>query len=221
MARKKPSILGELSGKVGDLVYKIRDGKPYVSKAPETHTLSMLPHEIDKRNIQSVNGKFASLINKNALLKAAWGKEKKPCNCAYNKISQVNYYLCEQDHPSEKAMMTPPGGFRFEAEDIKALPDRIEIMIRPTKLQKDENSIAYIMILCLWNPRRKGKKTKPFEFLMPQDYITEGNKVIFRFDKEGAVLFKKYKNKMRFLAAVTADKQNKIVRWSDTLVRDL
>ena len=117
--------------------------------------------------------------------------------------------------------MTPPGGFRLEAEDIKALPDRIEIMIRPTKLQKDENSIAYIMILCLWNPRRKGKKTKPFEFLMPQDYITEGNKVIFRFDKEGAVLFKKYKNNMRFLAAVTADKQNKMVRWSNTLIKDL
>ena len=221
MAKKKPSILGEPRGKVGDVVYKERNGKTYISKAATTYTLSQLPHEIDKRNIQGVNGKFASLIIKNALLKAVWEKEKAPCTGAYYKINKVNYPLCEPGHPSAKAMITPPGGFKLEAEEINVLADRIEITIRGTILKKGEKHITYIMILSLWNPTRKSKKTNPFEFLMLKDCITEGSDVIFRLAAEETTFLKKYKNKTAFLAAVTANKQNKIVRWSETFVRDL
>ena len=139
MAEKKPSILGEFSGRIGNIVIKKRNGKTYASKAASKYTISQLPHEIDKRNIQKVNGKFASVINQNPLLHAIWEKEKAPCATAYNKINKVNYHLCAPDHPTEKAKITP-GGFKLEVDEINVKPDRIEITLRPHKTAERRNT---------------------------------------------------------------------------------
>ncbi len=163
MAKKNPSILGEPHGKIGDYVFKERNGKTYISKAAKTYTPSQLPHEKDKRNKQKVNGKFSSVINKSPLLHAVWEKEKAPCTTAYNKINKVNYPLCEPDHPSAEAQITP-GGFKLEVEEISPFPGRIEVVPLPFELRKEETNIAYIMILSLWNKRRK--KDNDFEFLL-------------------------------------------------------
>ena len=218
MAEKKPSILGEFSGRIGNIVIKKRNGKTYASKAASKYTISQLPHEIDKRNIQTVNGKFASVINSSRLLKSIWYKEKAPCVNAYNKINKVNYHLCAPDHPTEKAQITP-GGFKLEVNEINIKPDKLEITLRPIKLQQDETQITYIMILSLWNPR--AKRTAPFEFLIPEDYAAEGTLLTFRLNKAGAALAKKYKNKTIFLAAVTLNNKKDIIRWSETLGKDI
>ncbi len=152
------------------------------------------------------------------MLNTIWEKEKAPCTRANNKINKINFNLCEPDHPTEKAQITP-GGFKLEAEEINIKPGRIEITPEPIKLQKDETQVTYIMILSLWNPR--GKRTAPFEFLMPEDYTAEGTKLIFRLDKEETALAKKYKNKTIFLAAVTLDDKYNVKRWSETQGRDL
>ena len=190
MARKKPSPIGELSGKAGDLVYKSRNGKPYASGKPKKYNASQLPHEIDKRNLQKITGKFGSLINSSTLLKAIWNRERGNCQSGYNKISKVKYHLCEPDHPTEKAMITPEGGFKLEADEIYVLPDGIEANLRPIKLMPGEKRIEYITILSLWNPRRKSKKTDPFAFLMPKDCTSEGTKITFRLDEDGTALVK-------------------------------
>ena len=140
MAEQKNSILGDLRGKVGGNIYREVNGKTIVSKASDTHNTSQLPHEIEKRNIQTVNGKFASVINSSRLLKTIWYKEKAPCVNGYNKINKVNYHLCAPDHPTEKAQITP-GGFKLEVNEINIKPDKIEITLRPIKLQKDETRL--------------------------------------------------------------------------------
>ena len=218
MAEKKPSILGEFSGRIGNIVIKKRNGKTYASKAASKYTISQLPHEIDKRNIQTVNGKFASVINSSRLLKSIWYKEKAPCVNAYNKINKVNYHLCAPDHPTEKAQITP-GGFKLEVNEINVKPDKLEITLRPIKLQKDETQVAYIMILSLWNPR--AKRTAPFEFLMPENYTAEAAQLTFRLNKDEAALAKKYCSKTIFLAAVTLDDTYSVRRWSETRARDI
>ena len=114
-------------------------------------------------------------------------------------------------------MITPEGGFKLEADEIYVLPDGIEANLRPIKLMPGETRIEYITILSLWNPRRKSKKTDPFAFLMPKDCTSEGTKITFRLDEDGTALVKKYRNKMVFLAAVTRDKENNILRWTNTL----
>ena len=220
MARNNPSVLGEPSGKIGDVVYKKRNGKTYISKAAETFNSSQLPHEIDKRNIQKVNGKFASIINQNKLLHVIWEKEKFPCTNAYNKINKVNYHFCAPDHPTEKAQLTP-GGFKLKVKDISIFPEGIEVTPDSIKLNKDEAAIAWIMILSLWNPKRKSKKTNDFEFLPFENYTSDGPKLIFKLNKQDMPLTKKYKGRTTFLAAVILSEENKIMRWTETLSRNL
>lgn len=218
MAKKNPSVLGEPRGKIGDVVYKERNGKIYISRAPKPYNISQLPHEIKKRNIQKVSGKFCSAVNSNLILRAIWYKEKGTCENAFNKISQVNYHLCEPGSPSAKAQITP-GGFKLEAEEISMKAGSIEITPHPTKLHKEEAVIFYILILSLSTPKRRSKKTNDFEFLLLDKYQEEGPKLIFTLDKENTDLAKKYKNKTLFLAAVTMNEKGSISRWSETLGR--
>ena len=220
MAEQKKSILGNLRGKVGGNIYREVNGKTIVSKASDTHNTSQLPHEIDKRNIQKVNGKFASIINQNKLLHVIWEKEKFPCTNAYNKINKVNYHFCAPDHPTEKAQITP-GGFKLKVKDISIFPEGIEVTPDPIKLNKDEAAIAWIMILSFWNPKRKSKKTNNFEFLPFENYTSDGPKLIFKLNKQDIPLTKKYKGRTAFLAAVILSEENKIMRWTETLSRNL
>ncbi len=217
MAEKKPSMLGDLSGKIGDIVFKKRNGKTYISKAASNYTLSQLPAEINKRNRQRVNGKFAKQIIQNKLLKAVWDKEKAPCSTGYNKINQVNFHLCEPDRPSEKACITP-GGFKLELEEITILPDRIEITPRPFDLQKKETSVKFIMIISLWNSRRK-KDNQP-EFLLKETALTEGQKCVFTLSQEEIKVIRKFKNKTLYLAAITLNNAHTTIRHSETLSKN-
>ena len=219
MAEQKNSVVGDVRGKIGDYLYRQVNGKRIVTKASSTYTLSQLPHEIDKRSKQKVNGKFASVINSNPLLHYIWNKKKAPCVNGYNKINKVNYHPCEPYGPSAKAQITP-GGFKLEAEEITIKPGSVEITLRPIHLKKNEAIILYILILSLSSPKRRSKNTNDFEFLLLENYREEGPKLIFNLDKEKTALAKKYKNKTIFLAAITMNNEGSIERWSETLGRD-
>ena len=151
MAEQKNSVVGDVRGKIGDYLYRQVNGKRIVTKASSTYTLSQLPHEIDKRSKQKVNGKFASVINSNPLLHYIWNKKKAPCVNGYNKINKVNYHPCESYGPSAKAQITP-GGFKLEAEEITIKPGSIEITLQPVNMKKNEAIILYILILSLSSP---------------------------------------------------------------------
>ncbi len=202
MAELKSSVLGEVRGKIGNELFRKINGKIFISEITGKYTTSQLPHEIDKRSRQKVNGKFGSVILKSSLLKAIWEKEKAPCTRANNKINKVNFAFCEPGRPSEKAQITP-GGFKLEAEEISVLPGRIEVAPLPFALHKEETKVIFILILSLWNKRRK--KDDDFKFLLMQETLAEVPRLTFKLSKEETSLIKKYKNKTIYLAAVTLE----------------
>ena len=69
MASIKKNILGEVRGKVGDKVFKIRDNKGYVASAPSTYSMSNSPSAIANRDIKKVTGKFSSMVYNVEILK--------------------------------------------------------------------------------------------------------------------------------------------------------
>ncbi len=219
MAVIKESILGEINGKVGDIVYKKRNGKTYISKAAASYTVSQLPQEKVRRDKQRINGKICSLINKNIHLCAAWKKKKAPCFSGYNRMNKVNFHLCEPDRPSERLKITP-GGFKLAVEEIRCTAARVKVLPRPIRLKKGEDAVTFIMVLSLWNKR--SKVDDDFEFLlMEAQQPDSGAGIIFKFKEEESASIKKYKNKTIYLAAVTLNKKGDIVRWSETAGRDI
>jgi hypothetical protein len=211
-------VLGELRGRLGEIVGRVRNGKHYISSAPSHYTMSKLPHEVDKRNRFGVNGKFGKAVRENGLLFRIWDKEKAPATNAYNKICKVNFKLCGTDRPSEENVITPEG-FVLPVKNIQSLPDGIEAELEPFDMPDEEKDITYIMIVSFYEPRIKGHNY--FELMNLKDYVINGLKVKFKFSDTEEHLLRVYKYKTVFLAAVTEDKNGNIVSWSATVSKDL
>ena len=218
MADLEKKVLGILRGRIGGTVFKIRNGKNYAASMPSQYTASQAPHEVDKRNRFRVNSKFAKAIKESELLRSIWYKEKAPAANAYNKICKVNFKLCGTDRPSENNIITP-GGFILQVRNVQYLPDRIEAVIEPFDLIRNEKKIVFIMIASFYEP--KLKKNNYFELLRMQSDETEGLKLTFYFDQAEKKIAKAYKSRTVFLAAVTQDENENIVRWSKTYAEDL
>ena len=218
MATMKKQVLGEFRGKIGDVVGKVRNGKHYISAAPAKYHISWKPHEVDKRNRFKVNGQFAKTIGQNELLFKVWDAANIPANNAFNKISKVNFKLCEPDKPSAKNVLTP-AGFTLPVTQINSADDRIEVTLAPFEILPGEDIVTLIMYISFYDPVEK--RNNYFELCPARDYEPDELKFLFRYGDLEKQLAKSYKHKTVFIAAVTQNNDGKVLRWSETVGREL
>ncbi|QQS35985.1 MAG: hypothetical protein IPM56_17380 [Ignavibacteriales bacterium] len=211
-------VLGEFRGKIGDVVGKVRNGKHYISSAPGKYNISKKPHEVDKRNRFRVNGLFAKTIRHNELLFMVWNDANIPANNAFNKICKVNFKLCEPDRPSAKNVITPPG-FWLPVTQINSDDECIEITLNPFEILPGEDIVTLIMYISFYDPVNKNKNF--FEMCPAMDYEPDDLKFLFRYGFREKQLAQIYNHKTIFLAAVTQSSNGNVLRWSETVGREL
>ena len=66
------SSIGQITGKLGGVVFKRRGNKTYISKIPAHIKPSADPVVIQRRKKFAWVGKFTSAVNSSPLLKALW-----------------------------------------------------------------------------------------------------------------------------------------------------
>jgi hypothetical protein len=218
MARLEKKSLGEIRGRVGDIVGKVRNGKQYIASRPSKYTLSKAPHEVDKRSRFKVNGLFAKAIKESELLYRIWEKEKAPAASAYNKICKVNFKLCKTDRPSADNIITP-GGFVITVESLAYSPDKIVAGLEPFDMLANERRIVFILLVCFYDPFKK--ELDFFTLKRIDDYDLEELTLTFNFNTAEKQIAKAYKSRTVFLSAVTEDAGGNIVRWSKSVSREL
>ena len=218
MARLEKKVLGEVKGRVGGIVGKVRYGKYYIASLPAKYRMSKAPHEVDKRSRFKVNGLFAKTIKASELLYKVWEKEKAPATNAYNKICKVNFKLCRTDRPSEQNVITP-NGFKLEIINIASLPGGIEAELEPFDILEAEKRIMFIMIVSFYEPKKK--ELNFYEVKLIKDYSLDGMKLTFNYNSAEKLLASNYNKRTVFLAAVSEDEGGNIVRWSATVSKEL
>lgn len=218
MARLEKRVLGEIRGRVGDVVIKLRNGKQYIASRPSKYTMSKASHEVDKRNRFKVNGLFAKTIKESKLLYNIWDKQKAPAASAYNKICMVNLKLCNTNRPSAQNLITP-GGFNLPVETFSYLPDKIEAEFNPFDLLPGEKRVIFILLICFYEPVMN--EASYFAIKRIDNYDLDEFKLTFNFNTAEKQFASAYKNRLAFLAAVTQDDTGNILRWSETVSREL
>lgn len=218
MARIQKQILGEIRGRVGNVVGKVRNGKPYIASRPSKYSISKLPHEVDKRNRFKVNGLFAKAIKENKFLYSIWDKKKAPASSAYNKLCKVNYRLCSTTRPTDKSLITPDG-FPLPMEGMSFFPNKIEAELLPFDILPDENRVIFIMLVCFYEPEKK--ELPYFSLKYITSYDLDDLKLTFNFKTTEEQTASEYKNRTAYLAAVTQDQAGNILRWSETVSREV
>jgi len=108
------SAIGTISGKIGGLVYRNRNGKTYVSKAPRAGTRSFDPERQKRENKFGMSIKIASAIYGNTTLKQIWANESgKSKGAVHNIIMKEIYSQLDESNPTDIGCILPNFGFEL------------------------------------------------------------------------------------------------------------
>ena len=125
---------GRISGKLNGLVYKVRNGKNYVS-APPVRTTKPSEYEILRRNNFGVTAKLASKLSKAAHAEEIWNKHKRKNQTVFNAIFKnvydlvVNKIISDDVHiyPHIFGFDIPDDSVKYEDNVLKASFDYDEL----------------------------------------------------------------------------------------------
>ena len=109
MAELRKNILGQLSGTVGNTVFRIRNGKSIVYTRPREYNMSTSENLKDNRSRFALTVSFAKFINNIPLLKQTWKEADIGGTNAYQRIIKHNAGKNTSKFLTKNNIVTPPG----------------------------------------------------------------------------------------------------------------
>jgi hypothetical protein len=223
MARLTGSILGNLSGKLGNLSARTRNGKTYFAARPGPRTAPPTAAAL------AIQQKFAVTIAfcKTALdvpsLKDMWQKAKDPGISAANTMFSDNFALVTTDRPTNQNIITP-GGFVFDVQNPVVGADSItgdlEALNTKIDFSADELDLEIDAVVCYYNP--VDPLDPPYSLLnfvkQEANYVNSVSlPFTFNYNVNQQNTAAKYQNNILYLAVSTKNSDGKVVQHSSTL----
>src|SRR5664280_688130 len=113
MARLLTQVLGTMSGSVGDIVFRRRGGRSYVSAHPSGYTPRTDAATVARKKQFKTAVEIAKNINAIPLLKAVWPADPSKLVSRFQKMVSVNYKLVSGEDLTGQPTLTPTLGFEM------------------------------------------------------------------------------------------------------------
>ena len=113
MARLLTQILGVMSGSVGDIVFRRRGGRSYVSAHPSGYTPRTDAATVARKKQFKTAVEIAKNINDIPLLKAVWPVDSTKLVSKFQRMVSVNYKLVSGADLTGQPTLTPNLGFEM------------------------------------------------------------------------------------------------------------
>ena len=210
MGRFVKTVLGKASGKVGDLVFRIVDGKVIIASHIGTNEISKSPECVNNRKRFAAVLNFASAVNKIPDLKIIWNKSRKAAKSGYNKIISVNTKHVQDNQISKQNIITPDGFGLFNLVAVLTAQNAV------ISFSLSDDSVIYsgrkfnaCLVITLSNPVRKiNKASHSFSNVVP-DVVVDStvSEVSFSLKNQKKII-EKYR-KAIVIFALSNTEQNK------------
>ncbi|MHB8872004.1 MAG: hypothetical protein ACYC5G_06140, partial [Candidatus Doudnabacteria bacterium] len=109
MAIVNGNVIGNLSGKLGNLSARTVDGRTVLAARPSSFNASQDPAVLQVRQKFSVTAKFASAILALTSLVSIWKKVRNVASSVFNEIFQSNFAYSSIEKPTEQNILAPEG----------------------------------------------------------------------------------------------------------------
>ena len=109
MSRLKKPVLGELSGKAGNIVGRHFGNDHYISVRPKKYEVKKKLRTVGSKQRFYTVVKLAKTIIKVPELKEIWNKCNMPGKRGYNRIIKANYKFLRDNLPTTDNIITPKG----------------------------------------------------------------------------------------------------------------
>lgn len=218
MGKLYNAILGKASGKVGDVVFRIVDGKVYIASHIGSNKISKSPECVSNRKKFASVLNFASAVNRIPDLKIIWNKVRKTTKSGYNKIISMNTKAVVNCQISKQNIITPDG---FGLSNINAFISKESVEVS-FKLSEDsskyanEKFSACFVFACSEPISKKYKQSQSICTFVP-DVVVSGSSpavVSLYFNKNFKSVFKMYNNTILFFALTNTKHNNPLYSQS-------
>jgi hypothetical protein len=226
MGQLNRQVLGRVSGKIGDIVFRQRAGKNFASVKPDSINVSDDPASIDRRNRFALACKFSSHINAVPYLSPIWKKKTPAGLSAYNYITKINYMFTEPDELSDLASLVPGLGFGVTVNSSALIPPNLNVVIDPIgSISGIDTAAEPVMRLCtiisLTNPNDEYIDRAEFITLVSGDQAAVLDAPLtfqVPYSSQETQLFNSYQDKKAFSVLVSLDQDENPVHYSNTIL---
>lgn len=226
MAQLTKTVLGRISGRVGDVVFRQRAGKNYVSSRPGNYPATNDPEVLERRANFGLTVGFASAVNSIPGLQAIWQPFAREGKSAYNEICSKNYQFVDNGIIDNRAMIVPELGFAAEATSLELTADELMAVIGVLGPDTDidditEPNMYLAAVVHLSNPTADTlQENVMMALLSPVHSVDLINPLTFHIplDSIEGQTFEDYEEYKVFAALYTVDKDGNPVHYSNTII---
>lgn len=228
MATVKSNVIGNLSGRLGNLSARTVNGKTVLAARPSSYNASNEPKLIFIRSKFTVTVKFSGKVVSLPTLAAIWKKVKHPPHSSFNEVFISNFPYSAVDRPTLNNIITPlNGGFPLPVQSASVVSDNISVellelssvsVFTPAEVNLSANGLV-----CYFNPLNPADPK--FQIITLNDEIpnyefSHSFEVNIALNVTQQGIAAKYQNSVLLFAVASKTSDGKVVQYSSTYSKE-
>lgn len=225
MAIVNGNVLGNLSGKLGNLSARTVDGRTVLAARPSSFNASQEPAVLEVRQKFSITAKFASAILALSSLVSIWKKVRNVASSVFNEVFQSNFAYSSIEKPTEQNIIAPEG-FPLQIAVAAVAADKITatipILNTASVFGADEVNLSANAIVCYYDPAKA--EDEPFKIISLSKEVAAHNfaqtydlEIDLNATQKNTAA--KYQHSILYVCVVTKTAEGKVVQNSSTFTK--
>jgi hypothetical protein len=223
MATLNKSVLGKISGALGDLVFRQMNGENFVRLRPKSFIPGTDEASVNRRNKFRFASKFASSVDNLSELRQVW-EEYAPAKSPFKSLFSSNYPYIDPAGQPASLKVTPQSGFGTSTSLITVSPVEIQAELNPLgdRIGIDtsvETSVMLLGVLHLYNPLDVNSPAYQFINIISEELpLQTDSPLVFSVPlmNQETELYNLYGGREVYLALVTLDDEGNVIHFSNT-----
>jgi hypothetical protein len=225
MAIVNGNVIGNLSGKLGNLSARTVDGRTILAARPSSFNASQDPAVLAVRQKFSVTAKLASAILALNSLVSIWKKVRNVSSSVFNEVFQSNFGNSSIDKPTEQNIIAPDG-FPLQITTAALATDKVTatlpILNASSVFGADEVNLSANALVCYYDPTNEADE--PFKIISLSKEVATYNfaqthDLEIDLNATQKNIAAKYQHSILYVCVVTKTADGKVVQNSATFTK--
>ncbi len=221
MAEIEGEILGNIKGKLGNIVFRKLNGKTVLSVRPVKYKPANSKVAKNTRARFASTVSFARFVNSIVPLKEVWSKASIPGINSYQKLIKYNFKATGEDGLTTGNLITPPG-IPIIIENLTLNKNQISFTVNLGN-SKQTNSLCFpfqVFSIIYFNEAKIMFELQNFFDASGISETSGLNRNLYyiqnNLNNEQIALFKKYNECIIYISVISDFSNSKAVNWSST-----
>ncbi|MCK9426786.1 MAG: hypothetical protein M0Q21_12165 [Ignavibacteriaceae bacterium] len=220
MAIVTGSVIGNLSGRLGNLSARTVNGQTILAARPSSFNASQEPAVLEVRQKFAVTANFAKNVLSLSTLAEIWKQTKASGLSAFNGIFKGNFAYSAVDKPTGENIITP-GGFSLPVQNTTVATDNLTVellaLTSMSTFTPEEVNLSVNALVCFHTPISQDKP--PFQLIALNNEIAnyafnqtfEAN---LAYNQKQEQIANLYTGKILYVSVASKNAQGKVIQYS-------